>query len=97
MPDVLTIPEPACNTHPDGEDAAVRDRLMGVRALGASTLSRDEILASMKREAENGCDPLKGGAIELGLFLSADEYEELKVAARKLTIKHPKQRRRRVT
>jgi hypothetical protein len=62
--------------------------------LGGGTLSLDELKTSCKREADNGCDPSKGGAVELGLMLGEDEYEQLKAYAKSLTVVYGKRRRR---
>lgn len=93
MSPTLTIPEPAYKTHEDGQDPAVLLRLSGCQELGGGTLSLDELKRSCKREAENGCDPAKGGSVELGLMLGEDEYERLKAYAKSLTVVYPKRRR----
>lgn len=87
-------PEPAYETHEDGQDPAVRLRLQGCAELSAGILSLDELKSSCKSQAEHGTDPIASGTVELGLFLSEDEYEQLKVYARKLSVSRPKVRRR---
>lgn len=91
----LTTPDPAWRTHEDGEAPGVRLRLEGCMELGPGILGLDELKASCKREAENGCDPQRGGALELGLMLPEADYETLKGYAKSLTITRPKVRRTR--
>lgn len=87
-------PEPAYETHEDGQDAAVRNRLSGLAELGPGILSLDELKSSCKSQAEQGMDPIASGTVELGLFLSEDEYEQLKAYAKTLKVSYPKVRRR---
>ncbi len=88
-----TIPEPAWKTHPDGEDASVRQRLEGTMELGPGILGLDELKESCKRAADEGADP--DPIVELGLLLPEADYETLKGYARTLTIKRPRVLRRR--
>lgn len=89
-----TIPEPAYKTHDDAKEPGVMNRLTGLAEL-PGILSLDELKAAAKQQADNGCDPVDAGTVELGLFLSEDEYEQLKAYARKLPINRPKIKRRR--
>lgn len=88
------IPTPAYETHDDAKDEAVRQRLHGIAELGPGTLSLDELKASCKSQAAQGMDPVASGTVELGLFLSEDEYEQLKAYASGLSVNLPKVRRR---
>lgn len=88
-----TIPKPAWETHPDGEDSAVRQRLEGSMELGPGILGLDELKESCKRAADEGVEP--DAIVELGLLLPEDDYETLKGYARGLKIKHSLVRRRR--
>lgn len=71
----------------------VRDRLAGLAEIpGKVTLA--SLKKACKSNAENGCDPFAMGTVEVGLFLSLDEYEQLVSYAKGLTIVYAKTRRR---
>lgn len=89
----LTIPEPAYKTHDDAKEPGVMSRLEGCAELGPGILGLGELKRACKQEADNGCDPMKGGALELGLMLPEADYESLKGYAKSLTVTRPKVRR----
>jgi hypothetical protein len=89
------MPEPAWKTHDDATDE-VKFRLQGlVATCGEGILSLAELKSTCKEQAENGMDPVASGTVELGLFLSEDDYEDLKSYARSLDVILPKVRRSR--
>lgn len=83
----------AWETHEDGQQDDVRQRLEGVLELGHGPIPLDRLKQSAKAQASEGCDPMKSGVVELGLLLPEADYETLKGYARSLTVSYGKVRR----
>lgn len=90
--------EQAWENHPDATDEVspgVNLRLSGMAELGGDIVPLTRLKRICKMYADNGCDPIANGTVEVGLFLEIGQYEELKEYAKSLPIFHGKRRKAR--